>query len=640
MSWLISLVLAGVVFSADTTLPVQRSNYSNAETTAKKVIRLDETERFEQTYPLNSNGRVSVSNVNGSITIDTWDRNEVKLEAVKTADDKDRLTEVEIKIDSQKDYLSVETNYDNWKRDGNRGWKNYGKLTVDYRLTVPRNAILDEIETVNGSVNIANSNNMTKASAVNGQVIATNLRGTANLSTVNGDVEANFDQLQSSSKISLNTVNGKVNLTIPSDANATVKADSVNGTISNDFGLPVRKGEYVGRDLYGRIGSGEVQIRLNSVNGGLNIKRKQDGKSVNPATNLLPAKSQDSDEDWDNDNDNDNDTSVNVNKVNKEIKKSVKKSQTEIAAQMRESQREMQRAQREMERVKPEIAKINKEEIQARIDEGMRRQKEAMERLTNVNFFPGAPVIEKKSETFSVKNTPKVTVDARNCSVSVRGWDKPEVQYSITRISKGRNQKPLAYNADHSDSEVKITVSGAKDADNRELFGDSERVRVEVFVPKKSNLRILTNREIRLENVSGDIDLTGGDESINVRDVDGKLKIASADGNIRVIGFKGEIESRTADGDMSLEGDFQKITATTGDGDIIVTLPDDASAIIKANTDAVSLDGIAPSKVKTADVSEDGSVWRIGNGGSANYSFNVADGQVFIRSMSNLRAGL
>lgn len=634
MSWLISLVLAGVVFTSDTTVPVQRNNnFTNSETTTKTVL-LDETERFEQTYPLSANGRVSVSNVNGSITIDTWDRKEVKLEAVKTADTKEGLSEVEIKIDARADSLNVETNYDNWKRDGgNRGWKNYNKRTVEYRLTVPKNAVLDEIETVNGSVNITNSNNLTKASTVNGQVTATNLRGTAELSTVNGTVEANFDQLQSSSKISLNTVNGQVNLVIPSDANATVKADTVNGSISNDFGLPVRKGQYVGRDLYGKIGSGEVQIRLNSVNGGLNIKRKDDGKSVNPSTNLLPAKSQDDDEDWD------DDTSVNVNKMNKEINKTVKKSQADVAIAMKNSQKEMEMARKEMERIKPELAKINQEELQAKIDEGLQRQKEAMERLANVNFFAGAPVVEKKSDTFTVKGTPKVIVDAKNCSITVRGWDKQEVQYSITRISKKRNQKPLVYTADHSDTDVKIIVNSEKDTDSREYFNDLERVRVEVFVPKKSNLRILTNREIRLENVSGDIDLTGEDESINVRDVDGKLRVASTDGKIRVIGFKGEIDAKSADGDMSLEGDFQKITATSGDGNIIVTLPDNVSAIIRANTDAVSLDGIPQSRIKTVDVSEESSVWRIGNA-SANYNFTVADGQVFIRSISDLKASL
>ncbi|MDQ3179243.1 MAG: DUF4097 family beta strand repeat-containing protein, partial [Acidobacteriota bacterium] len=265
MYWLISLVMAGVMFSSESSLPV-RTNYSLTESNIIKV-KLDETERFEQTYPLNANGKVSVSNVNGSITIETWDRNEVKLAYVKTADTKENLDDVQIRIDARQDTFAVETEYEAIK---NRTAKNYKKLEVEYRLTVPRNAVLNEIETVNGSVNITGATNTTKASSVNGEVLATNLRGTANLSTVNGTVRADFDQLQAG-RISLNTVNGTVDLTIPSDANATIKADTVNGKISNDFGLPVRKGEYVGSDLYGKVGSGDVQIRLNSVNGALSV---------------------------------------------------------------------------------------------------------------------------------------------------------------------------------------------------------------------------------------------------------------------------------------------------------------------------------------------------------------------------------
>ena len=264
MTWLYSLVFAGLLFSSQNG-PVKVSADSNSNTQIFSVA--DETERFEQTYPLTPNGRVSVSNVNGSITVNAWDRNEVKLVAVKTADSKERLADVEIKVDAKPDYLCVETNYDNWKNHGNgERWRN-GKLQVDYELSVPRGAVLNEIETVNGSVTVADFSNSTKISAVNGNVKATNLRGKADLSTVNGEVFANFDQLENSSRINLETVNGRVNLSIPSDSNATLRADSVNGNISNEFGLPVRKGKYVGRDLYGRLGSGGVQVKLSSVNG-------------------------------------------------------------------------------------------------------------------------------------------------------------------------------------------------------------------------------------------------------------------------------------------------------------------------------------------------------------------------------------
>ena len=45
-------------------------------------------------------------------------------------------------------------------------------------------------------------------------------------STVNGEVTADFDQLQTGTRINLDTVNGRVNLMIPSDSNATIKSKS------------------------------------------------------------------------------------------------------------------------------------------------------------------------------------------------------------------------------------------------------------------------------------------------------------------------------------------------------------------------------------------------------------------------------
>ena len=642
MSWVISLVLAGLMITPDSNLSINAdNNFVNAN--APTVVRLDETERFEQTYPLNAGGRVSVSNVNGSIIVEAWDRNEVRLEAVKTADTKEHLAEVQIKIDARQDSFSVETDYGSWKRNNDGVWKNknYGKLEVQYRLQVPRGAVLDEVETVNGSVTISNMTNSTKASAVNGNVKATNLRGTARISTVNGTTEADFDSLAGTGQITLDTVNGKVLLTIPSDANATVRADTLNGQIYNDFGLPVRKGEYVGRDLYGKIGSGALNIKLSSVNGELSIRRKQDGKSVSPATNLLPQKNKaddnDNDDENDNDNDNDNDSvSINVAKINKETAKAVKDAQKENLKAMKLTEKELAKIQPELDKINIEAIEdaakvINSEKMKERLRESRLRQRDLMLRAGEIGWV--APAIEKKTETFKVKGIPKVTVDAKNCSVTVKGWDKPEVQYFITKFSKV--QQPVNYKADHNDSQVNIKVTEETTPPDGVVFGDLSRIRVEVYVPKKSNLRILTNREIRLENVSGEIELEGGKDSVNVRDVDGRLRVATADGSIRVIGFKGDLESRTIDGAMNLEGDFQKINAQTVDGTIVLTLPENADANIESNRKDIEAEGISLAPLGDK---KDVSVWKVGNGGSVYRLYTTAGGQVFIRCSSNLRA--
>ena len=618
MSWLYTIILAGLMFSSESTLPVH-TNYGYAESNIKNVVRLDETERFEQTYPLNANGRVSVSNVNGSITVDTWNRNEVKLEAVKIAENKDRFSEVEIKIDARQDSFSVETDYDNMRR-GERN-RNNSNLRVEFHLTVPQTAVLNEIETVNGSVTISNASNSTKASTVNGEVHAINLRGTASLSTVNGTVEANFDQLQAGSKISLDTVNGQANLTIPSDANATLKADTLNGSINNDFGLPIRKGQYVGRNLYGRIGSGDVQIRLNSVNGGLTIRRKNDGRNPNRAVDLLPQKSSD---DLDGNDDDDDDSSViNTKKLNKNIDKSLK-----------ESQKEMIKIKPELDKLKIEaiqtpVVTIDTEKLNAQIKEAQLeaqlQQKEVMMRMREANWMAGSPVIERKSDSFTVKGTPKVTIEANKCAVSVRGWDKQEVQYSVIKIGKRRNQTPLNVQTNQTGTDVNIKVVNDDDSPR---FLEANTIRLEVFVPKKSNLKVSTDNEIRLEGVSGEIELNGQDGAINVRDSDGKLRLVAADGRIRVLGFKGEVFAQTAQGDLNLEGNFQKLFAGTEDGTIILTLPENVNANLTANGEIAS-EGFNLIK-------EDENNWRIGKGG-AGYQLQTADGNIFVRSSGTLR---
>ena len=66
MSWIYSIIFAGLMLSSNSDL--SKSNNYYGDTIEKNVIKLEETERFEQTYPLKAGGRVSVSNVNGSIT--------------------------------------------------------------------------------------------------------------------------------------------------------------------------------------------------------------------------------------------------------------------------------------------------------------------------------------------------------------------------------------------------------------------------------------------------------------------------------------------------------------------------------------------------------------------------------------------
>ena len=242
------------------------------------------TEEFHQTYTLGADGRVELDNINGAVHISTWDRNEVKVDAVKSADSKDRLDEARIEVDSDKEHLSIRTKYRDHDLTFNWGSHN-NPPSVEYTLTVPRTVRLDEIKLINGSLDVTGVTGEVRASCINGRLDAHNLSGRAELSTINGHLDARFDQLSGSS-VELKSVNGSVELTIPSDSKAEIEASTVSGGIENDFGLHVNNHRFVGHDLRGELGNGGPRIKLEDVNGRIEIRHASDGRALSPAKDL------------------------------------------------------------------------------------------------------------------------------------------------------------------------------------------------------------------------------------------------------------------------------------------------------------------------------------------------------------------
>jgi len=621
MSWLYTLVFASLLIPSDKEAAAAHS-YNEIHTAAAEIITVkDEIEKFEQSYPISANGRVSVSNVNGSIEVIAWERNEVRLEATKISDSREALADVELKIDSRADSFSVETDYKDWNWKNNVEKNRNRKIEVQFKLSVPRTAVLNEIETVNGSVNAANFVNFTKISAVNGNVTAGNLRGTANLSTVNGTVSADFDRLEQGTKINLSTVNGRINLILPSDANATVKADSLNGSITNGFGLPVRKGEYVGRDLHGRLGNGDVEIKLDSVNGPLSINKKDDGRPVSPATNLLPAKGERERSD-----DSDGQGAVYTEKMSRDVQTAMREAQRESAKAAREASRELAKVKiPELEKLKVEI---DSKVFENQIEESLKGQELALSRMRDAMWFGASPMAQRKSNTFPIKGTSKVIIDARNCNIRVRGWDKPEVKYVLTEVQKFGEAAPINVKENQSASGVSITVFGG---DSGWTPGETDSPRLEIFVPRKSDLKINTKGEIRLEGVSGDIDLSGTENSIDVRGSEGKLNVSNTDGVVRIVGFKGDLIAKTGSGEVYLDGDFGKIDACAADGKFVLTVPAGLDADVQVPTETMAVEDI-PNGQKMGDNN-----WRLGKGGKT-YKFNSVDGSLEIRNREQINS--
>ena len=251
----------------------------SAKTTYQELRRERPTgpelkEEFHQSYPLTATGVVSIANINGEVRIGVWDGAGVKVDAVKRARDQESLSEVTIDVVNTADSVRIKTKYpeqnSSERRRGN-------SASVDYVLTIPRAARLDSAELVNGSLEIEGVQGDVHAACVNGSVTARGLGGEVKIQTVNGKVEAEVNRVDDSKGISLNSVNGSIVLVIPASASAQVRASTIHGGITNDFGLQVDNSEFVGHNLDGQIGSGGPRVRLNNVNGSISIKRAGGG---------------------------------------------------------------------------------------------------------------------------------------------------------------------------------------------------------------------------------------------------------------------------------------------------------------------------------------------------------------------------
>jgi DUF4097 and DUF4098 domain-containing protein YvlB len=221
-------------------------------------------EEFSHTYAFSPRGRISLENPNGDVRITTWDRDEVRVEAVKRASSTGQLEGARIQVDAAGDVLSIRTRY--------AGSNPEEPASVEYRITVPKRALLEDIRLVNGELSMTGVAGGVKASSINGSIHARQMEGEATLSTVNGQVEAAFDQVNPAKAISLTSVNGPIALALPAGARAQVSARNLSGGIRTDFGRPLRIAPSGGQHLRTNIkGGGSTRIHLHNVNGGISI---------------------------------------------------------------------------------------------------------------------------------------------------------------------------------------------------------------------------------------------------------------------------------------------------------------------------------------------------------------------------------
>lgn len=142
-------------------------------------------------------------------------------------------------------------------------------VSVEFVVKVPA-GVRFAAHTVNGAIDASGLTADVEAETVNGSVTV-QTSGFARAETVNGSVQATMGRADWSSDLAIKTVNGSIDVTLPSTASTTVDAETVNGRIETEFA--VGGGQATKRRLTGTIGGGGRGLSLETVNGSIQISQ-------------------------------------------------------------------------------------------------------------------------------------------------------------------------------------------------------------------------------------------------------------------------------------------------------------------------------------------------------------------------------
>ncbi len=295
-SLLFPVLAAGLFLSG---FAAQRSERDRSERD-----REQHQERFAKTVPLAREGAFSLSNIAGDIQVETWNRAEVQIEAIKTsrastlelAQENAQL--VEIVVEAVDNEVRVETQY---PKNHNRNLN----VSVEYVVMIPDRAAANvtsvsgtiraagvggkahlktvsgdvdgqrlqgptEAKSVSGEVTVGDTLDSVICESVSGSVRAINVGGETRIKSVSGDVTVE----NSRGAVDAEALSGNVQIAEGANTGFDLRASTFSGRIKTDFALEADASDDEGKNVRGSVNGGGKSIRAKSFSGDVRLTRQ------------------------------------------------------------------------------------------------------------------------------------------------------------------------------------------------------------------------------------------------------------------------------------------------------------------------------------------------------------------------------
>lgn len=213
------------------------------------------------THSLRVDGRM-----NGGIHVYAWDGNDIQVVAKIDAHG-DSKSDAE----AQAKEIVVRAGNGEVSAEGPRDRRRHG-WAVSYSVWVPKTTDLS-LRAENGGIAVEGVNSRMDMETTNGGLSLVDVNGDVRGTTVNGGLTVALSgSTWQGTGLDARTTNGGLRLEVPNDYSAHLETRTVNGGMNIDF--PVTVQGRIGHALTTDLGRGGATLRLETVNGGLSIRKR------------------------------------------------------------------------------------------------------------------------------------------------------------------------------------------------------------------------------------------------------------------------------------------------------------------------------------------------------------------------------
>jgi len=217
---------------------------------------------FHYNYPLKAGGRLEVDTFNGAVEISGWDQSTVDISGTKYGSTQDSADSIRVNVDHSTDSILIRAVRSLEHRN----------QSVRFTIMVPRDVVLDRINTSNGAIRVKEVGGPARLNTSNGKIQAEEIRGPINASTSNGSIDISLLP-DYQGDLHANTSNGGITVRASTEPNARLSARTSNGSVKSDFDVRVQ-GELTRNHMEGILGHGGGVMDLHTSNGSIRIERR------------------------------------------------------------------------------------------------------------------------------------------------------------------------------------------------------------------------------------------------------------------------------------------------------------------------------------------------------------------------------